>query len=296
MNFAEILQSVRDVLNTQLFDVGATPVTIGTLLTMVLVILATIWISRVLQRGVRKTLARRGIKNEGTVGAISGLVNYAVFIAGIGVALQTAGIDLGTLFAAGALFAVGLGFAMQNIAQNFVSGVILLTERAIRPGDVLEVEGTVVRVLRMGIRATIVKTRDGEDLIVPNSGIVQASVKNFTLEDSVFRVRASVGVVYGSDMAQVRTVLEDVARDLKWRLREPEPQVLMLEFGDSSVSFEIAVWSDDPWKARAAVSDLNEAIWSAFKEHGITIAYPQLDVHFDPPVGKGLARLGATAA
>jgi len=296
MTFAEILERVRDVLNTELFNVGDTPVTIGTLMTMLLVIIATIWISKLLQRGVRKALARRGVKNEGTVGAISGLVNYAVFIGGIGVALQAAGIDLGTLFAAGALFAVGLGFAMQNIAQNFVSGVILLTERAIRPGDILEVEGTVVRVLRMGIRATIVKTRDGEDLIVPNSAIVQSSVKNYTLEDSVFRARATVGVVYGSDMAKVREVLERVALDLKWRLPDPAPQVLMLEFGDSSVNFEVAVWSDDPWKARLAVSDMNEAIWSAFKEHGITIAYPQLDVHFDPPVEKGLALIGATAS
>jgi potassium-dependent mechanosensitive channel len=116
------------------------------------------------------------------------------------------GLDL-KLFAAGAVFAVGLGFAMQNIVQNFVSGVILMVERTIKPDDVLEVEGDIVRVQKMRIRATMVRTRNEEELIIPNSTLVQGAVKNYTLTDSRFLLGTVVGVTYGSDMQLVREVL-----------------------------------------------------------------------------------------
>jgi small-conductance mechanosensitive channel len=293
MAFKQALQSVRSVLDTSLLEVSGTTVTVGTALSALLVILATVWLSKLVRRGVRRLFARRGVQDESTVGTIAGLLHYAILASGFGVALQTIGIDLAALFAAGAIFAIGLGFAMQNIAQNFVAGVIVLVERAIKPGDILEVEGAVVRVSRLGIRATIVQTRDGEDLIVPNSVLAQSTVKNYTLEDSTYRLRTLVGVVYDSDMKKVRKVLSDAAHGLTWRDQDHEPQVLMLEFGDSSVVFEVAVWMGDPWRARPALSALNEAIWFAFQNVGITIAFPQLDVHFDPPVDAVLTRMGA---
>ncbi len=128
------------------------------------------------------------------------------------VAMRTTGIRLDALFAAGAVFAVGFGFAMQNIAQNFVSGVILLFERTIKPGDVIEVGGQIVKVQQMSIRATIVRTLDEEDVIVPNSSLVQSNVKNFTLEDNIYRVRVTVGVSYSSDVPKVKAALEGCAR------------------------------------------------------------------------------------
>jgi small-conductance mechanosensitive channel len=295
MSFADVLRGIRAVLDVKLFEVSGTTITVATAFSVALIVVLTLWLSRLARRGVKRVFARRGVDDSST-GTVAAFLHYIILVSGFGVALQTAGIDLGALFAAGAIFAIGLGFAMQNIAQNFVSGVILLAERAIKPGDVVEIESTVVRVLRMGIRATIVETRDGEDLIVPNSVLAQSPVKNYTYEQSHYRLRTVVGVTYGSDMKEVRQVLERVARDVEWRLPEPAPQVLLLEFGDSSVNWEVAVWMDDPWRSRLVLSRLNEAIWWAFREAEITIAFPQLDVHLDPHVDSGLRKLAVLGA
>ena len=210
---------------------------------------------------------------------------------GIAVALHTVGINLTALFAAGALFAVALGFAMQNITQNFASGVILLVERSIKPGDILKVEGKLVKVIRMGIRATVSRTLDDEEIIIPNAVLVQNSVTNYTLKDKLYRLRAMVGVVYWSDMALVRETLEKVARQIPWRVENLDPRILLRQFGSSSVDYEVSVWIDDPWRLQLRLSELHEAIWWALKEAGITIAFPQVDVHLDPPVMRSLEGL-----
>jgi small-conductance mechanosensitive channel len=231
------------------------------------------------------------VTDLGTMGLVRRLTHYAVLAVGFGVALQIVGIDLGALFAAGAVFAVGIGFAMQNIAQNFVSGLILLVERSIRPNDILLVGDNVVKVEEMGIRATVVRTRDGEAMIVPNSNLVADSVRNFTLGGGPFRISAVVGVVYSADMALVRKTLEGAIVNLSYASRRLPPVVQMTGFGDNSVNFTVRVWIDEPWDQRNRVSDLYETRWWALQKEGIVIAFPQVDVHFDPPVAEGFARL-----
>jgi small-conductance mechanosensitive channel len=280
-------ETARTILHRDLFTIAGTPVSMVTLLTALLVIVVTVWISRAVQAGLVRFLQRRGLKDEGTAGVAGRLAHYLVIGAGVGVALQTLGIDLTALFAAGAFLAVAFGFAMQNITQNFVSGVILLIERTIKPGDILLVEGRMVRVSRLGTRATVARTLDDEDVIIPNSILVQSTVTNYTLRDSHYRVRVGVGVAYGSDMALVRKTLERVARDLEWRSRVRDPVVFLLAFGSSSVDWEVSAWIEDPWKERSYRSRLHEAVWNALQAAGITIAFPQLDVHFDAPAGLG---------
>ncbi|HEX7672277.1 MAG TPA: mechanosensitive ion channel domain-containing protein, partial [Polyangiaceae bacterium] len=234
-----------------------------------------------------------GGTDEGALHAITRLLHYAVILIGFSIALQTAGIDLRALFAAGALFAVGIGFAMQNVAQNFVSGLILLVEHSIRPGDVLEIEGKQVRVVEMGVRSTRVRSRDDEVLIVPNSTLVQSTVRSYTLLDTLCRVRVNVGVGYDMDMAAVRATLEAAAGGVSIRSRAKDPMIQLLEFGPSAVDWEVSVWIEDPWLLRPSASILREAIWLALKERGIRMAFPQLDLHLDEPV---VAALGKKAA
>ncbi|HJN77778.1 MAG TPA: mechanosensitive ion channel [Myxococcota bacterium] len=221
----------------------------------------------------------RGVHDEGTIGVTNRLLHYVVLLVGFSIALETAGIRLSGLFAAGAVFAVGLGFAMQTIVQNFVSGVILLIERSIRPGDVLQIEDDIVKVRRMYIRSTVVETLDDLDIIVPNSDLVQSRVRNLTYLDKRYRVRATVGAHYRSDMEQVRAVVEQAGAAVPGRLDDTPPLVLLLDFGDSSVDWEVSVWTDDPWRQRHLRSALNEQIWTSLKAANITIAFPQLDVH-----------------
>jgi len=286
-----VWQQIRELLDRELLTLAGTPVTIGTIGTALVIVLSAYAISNVIQNAISRAYRSRGIGNEGGLAAIRRLTHYAVVLIGVGVALDTLGVNLAALFAAGAVFAVGLGFAIQNIAQNFVSGVILLLERTIKAGDVLEIDGLVVRVSQLGIRATLVRTRDDEDLIVPNSMLIQSAVKNYTLRDSVYRLRATVGVVYGSDLRLVRETLHRAAEGLSWRLPDRKPLILLLKFGDSSVDFEVSVWINDPWRSRIELSNLQEAIWWALKDAKITIAFPQLDVHFDPPIQDSLRAL-----
>lgn len=284
------------ILNETLFRISGTDVTGVTLITAALIVLLTYMVSRLLQRAIVRAFHFRGVTDVGTTGIAKRVVHYVVMAVGLGIAVQTIGINLNTLFAAGALFAVAIGFAMQNIAQNFVSGMILLVERSIKPGDILDVEGRVVRVERMGLRSTIARTRDEEDVIVPNATLVQSTVTNYTLRDSQYRVRARVGVAYESDLRLVRSTLEKAARSVVAKTVAKDPRVLLTAFGDSTVNFDVSVWIDDPWNAPGAQSRLNEAVWFALQDAGITIAFPQMDVHFDRPVARAFAALGPPVA
>lgn len=288
--------TVDRVLDTPLFTLGRTAVTPLTLAMAAAILLATFVLARLAQRATTRAFRLRGVADAGTAHVAERLAGYAVALLGLGVALQTVGVNLGALFTAGAFFAVALGFAVQNVGQNFVSGVILLTERAIKPGDVLEVEGRVVRVKRLGMRATVARTRDEEDLIIPNATLVQNTITNFTLRDTVYRLRAEVRVAYGSDVRQVFEVLGRVGAAFPQRIADYAPQVLLLEFGDSALLFEVMVWVKDPWRARVLKSDLNTAIWWALREAGVTIPFPQRDVHLIAPSGAGGAEGERTRA
>lgn len=268
--------------------ISGTVVTSFSITIFILIIIVSIAFSIVLQRGLKRALTQKFVKKEGALAALLRLLHYTIIIIGFGIGLQTIGINLSALFAAGAVFAIAIGFAMQNVVQNFVSGVILLLERSIKPGDILEVEGTVVKVITMGIRTTVVRTWKEEELIMPNSIFSQSTVKNYTLRDNEFRLGVDVGVSYDSDMKKVIKVLEKTAKDISWRLPEPEPRVLLLEFGNSSVNFGVYINIDEPWMQRIYMSDLRKEIWFAFKEANITIAFPQLDVHLDAPVTEAI--------
>ena len=285
MNLQELGSIIREGLDFRIVEIGGTTVTGASVVTFVLILLASWWISRMVQRVAVRVMTRGGLTEEKTQATTRRLLHYTVIIVGLGVALQSVGISLATVFAAGAVVAVAIGFALQNILQNFVSGLILLGERSIRETDILEVEGTVVRIIRMGARSTVARTRDDEELIIPNSTLVQSTVKNLTLTDGVYRIRSRVGVSYSSDMAEVEKVLESVARSLDGRQEGKDPVIYLVDFADSSVVWEASVWLADPWKGPHIRSELNKAIWHGLKDAGITIAFPQLDVHFDPGVG-----------
>ena len=291
MDFSDVLVLIRQLVNLQLFEISGHWVTPMTIFTVGLLAAATWILSNFVQRAVERTFRARGVHDVGTIQVTRRLLHYSILAVGLAIVLDTLGIPLGALFTAGAIFAVGLGFAMQDIARNFVSGLILLVEGGIRPGDVVEVEERVVRVRKMGIRTTVARTRDEEDIIIPNATLAQTSVKNFTYRDSLYRIRAHVGVEYGSNMRNVRETLDSVGRSLPGRIEDRDPVVLLSEFGDSSVVWQLSVWISDPWRSNRQVSELNQAIWWALKDAGITIAFPQLDVHLDPPVTSALERL-----
>jgi small-conductance mechanosensitive channel len=289
-NWGEILSLIDAVLQYSV-TIGGQEVNVLGVILLFAILVVTWIVSRLVRGGLRRVLDRRGVEDPGTVAVVNSILHYFVMAVGLLTGLSQVGINLSALFAAGAVFAVGVGFALQSLSENFVSGVILLIERSIKPGDILHVEGTVIRVQRMGIRTTIGRNRDDEEMIIPNAILASNIVKNYTLRDAILRLRAPVGVSYRSDLSQVRDVLEGMAERIDWRLKSHDPVVLLREFGSSSVEFEVSVWITDPWRAQRFHSDLLESIWAALKEHDITIAFPQLDLHFDDPVHEALERL-----
>jgi small-conductance mechanosensitive channel len=273
--------NIERILAFELLRLHGVSVTVGALIMAAIIVLVGFAVSSGLQRAVSRAWARRATGDTRNLHAVLRLGHYAVMFGALAVALETVGVNLTTLFAAGAIFAIGIGFAMQNVAQNFVSGVILLLERTIRPGDLLEVDGVVVRVIQMGMRATLVRTRFEEEMIVPNTILVQSTIKNFTLHDPLYRIRTALGVAYESDLRVVFATLEHAAAAFTGRETSRPPVVLLTGFGSSSIDFEVSIWTSDPWNERRTLSDLNRDLWWALKDAGVTIAFPQRDVHFD---------------
>jgi potassium efflux system protein len=283
--------SLRDLLDLELFRLHDAPVTLAAVITAVVIVLLGRGLSGAVQGALGRAWRQRGRRNEGNLHATSRLVHYVVMLVALALALETVGLSLNALFAAGAIFAIGIGFAVQNIAQNFVSGLILLFERTIKPGDVIEVEGTVVKVEELGIRTTLVRTRSDEEMIVPNGVLVQSTIKNFTLRDSLYRLRVAVGVPYDCDLRVVRATLERAAVAFSPRVEERAPAVLLTRFGDSSVNFDVSVWTDDPWAAGPLLSQLHESIWWALADVGIRIPFPQRDLLVSPELASSLERI-----
>lgn len=270
----------------RMFDVDSVEAMTLRILGSVLVLLAAFWISRTAQRFIARRLQLGDGGDEQTILSYRRFVRTLVWVIAGAIALHTLGIDLTHIFTAGGLFAVALAFAMKNLSENLVAGLLLRLERVIDRGDVLRTaDGELVRVMKIGPRTTIVRTKSEADRIVPNAELVQVPVSNYTYRDSLARVETTVGVSYDSDLRQVRTTLEAVCNRLDWKSAQKPPRILLLEFADSSVVFQVLVWIDDPWAGGGMRADLNEAIWWALKDAGIVIAFPQLDVHIDP--GKG---------
>jgi len=211
--------------------------------------------------------------------AYSTIVKYAIVLAGLTLAFDALGVGWSSIQWLVAAIGLGLGFGLQEIFANFVSGLIILFERPIRVGDTVtvgEVSGTVSRIQ---IRATWITAFDRKELIVPNKEFVTGRLINWTLSDSVLRVEIPVGIAYGSDTNRAIEVLEQVARD-SWRvLQDPPAQILFLGFGDSSLSFELRVFIRSVNNLLPVTHELHMSIDQAFREAGIEIAFPQRDLH-----------------
>ena len=188
---------------------------------------------------------------------------------------------------AGAL-SVGVGFGLQNIVNNFVSGIIMLVERPVRNGDWIVVGNTEGYVQRISIRTTTIRTFDRADVIVPNSDLISGQVTNWTLGNTWGRLKIQIGVAYGSDIETVIETLLEVANNnaevIKGNPQLPDPYALFLDFGDSSLDFELCAIIRDVNRRRHVTSDINRAINAAFIKKGIEIPFPQRDVHFRGPL------------
>lgn len=246
---------------------------------LLLLLALVFWLSSVLKRFfLNRFLVSSGL-NRSLQYTIAQIAGYLILLIGVTIVLQNAGINLSALAVLAGAVGVGVGFGLQNIASNFISGIILLIERPVKIGDrivVGQVEGTVKEIRA---RSTTVLTNDNIAMIIPNSKLVEDTVTNWTHSDPKTRFRIPIGVAYGSDVAKVEALLLEVAREHPKALTDPSPAVLFEGFGDSSLNFELGVWSEEmSYQPRRFRSDLNFAIERKLRAAGIEIPFPQRDL------------------
>ncbi len=212
--------------------------------------------------------------------ALSQVVSNAVLIIGVLIVLTNTGINLGALAVFAGAIGVGIGVGLQTIASNFISGLVILMERPISLGDRVEVGTVTGQVEKIRARCTIIRTNDNISMIVPNSKFIEEPVTNWTYGDPRVRFRLPIGVAYGSDLEKVRDALVAAGKENENTLSEPAPSVFLEKFGDSSIDFELVVWSSEmSYRPRRYKSDLYFAMAKKLEEAGIEIPFPQRDLH-----------------
>jgi potassium efflux system protein len=259
--------------------IGSQRITLGYVIGAVGALVVSYFVSTILQTTLtERVLARRNV-DRGVSISVTRLLHYAVVSVGFVIALLVLGVDLTKLTLLASALGVGIGFGLQTIVNNFVCGLILLFERPLRVGDTIEFDGQWVKIAKIGLRSTRVRTFDQADVIVPNTALITNQVTNWTLTDRHARELVAVGVAYGSDVTLVMQTLKECALSHPGVMKSPEPQVLFRSFGDSALDFELRAWVADVDTRLQVASDLNQAIDRRFREAGIVIPFPQRDLH-----------------
>ncbi|MDD5760920.1 MAG: mechanosensitive ion channel [bacterium] len=278
--YGSLRADIRETLYRPYFKIGDIPVNPIFLVKSFLFFVVLGLLSRAIRRTLQSKVLVHTTLDEGQRYALGQITGYAVFLVGLLAGLQWVGLNLSNLVLLGSAVGIGVGFGLQNIASNFLSGIILLMERPIRVGDRVEVGGINGDVVRIGGRSTWVRTNDNVVIIIPNSEFVNSRVTNWTANDRQVRFSIPLGVSYGSDPEGVRDVLLGVALAHPDVLKDPPPEILFAGFGDSSLDFELRVWTITRVQTpRPLSSELYFAIFRAFKENGIEIPFPQRDLH-----------------
>ncbi len=279
------LDPVRKALDALGFQVGSVRITalavINVVLLLAFLFTGALWLANLIEQRLAHAQNMSPTMRVG----VSKFAKFILVAVAALLTVEAAGIDLTAFAVFGGAVGVGLGFGLQRIASNFISGFILIFDRSIRPGDIITVGDTFGWVLELRARYLVVRNRDGVESLIPNETFISNEVINWSYSDRNVRVRCPVQVSYSDDPEQAMALMLEAARDCPRVLTDPPPVTRLMEFGDNGISLELRVWINDPMNGVANVrSDVNLGIWRRFKEAGITIPFPQRDVHL---VGKG---------
>ncbi|MGB2696606.1 MAG: mechanosensitive ion channel domain-containing protein [Candidatus Zixiibacteriota bacterium] len=284
---SNIFNEVRRIIEYPLFVMNQRPITITSILVGLVIILAFVILSRGLRKVIKTKLFPKYKLDEGIQLAILKVLHYLMVGLGIIIAVQTIGLNLTSLAVVFGLLSVGIGFGLQNIVSNFISGLIILFERPIKIGDQISIGDVLGKVSNISLRATLIRTFDNISIIVPNSEFITSQVINWSHRDPKIRIHVNVGVAYGSDVPLVINSLLEVAQNHPEVLKDPGPKVWFIEFGDSSLNFDLLAWIPSPKSRPDVISDLNKGIDEIFRKNKIQIPFPQRDLHIRSSVPIG---------
>jgi len=274
------LAEIQSVINYPLVELGDSHLTLNSIVKLLLVMTLVVVMERFLRRALRRRILARTHLEPNLQYAVSRFAGYCFLAVGFFFAFRVIHLDLSSLAVIVGGLGIGIGFGLQNIVSNFISGLIILAERPIAIGHRIEVGGVAGQVTKIKLRSTVVVTNDNITIIVPNSNFITSPVTNWSYGDPKVRLHVPIGVAYGTDTEKLRQLLLEVAAANPAVLKEPAPLVRFLEFGDSSLNFDLAVWTIDmanrPTRFR---SDLYFAIEKKFRENKIEVPFPQRDLH-----------------
>ncbi|HAZ23681.1 MAG TPA: mechanosensitive ion channel protein MscS [Algoriphagus sp.] len=276
-NFIDWLE---ELLNISLINLGESKLTIGLLLTLIFSFIALFVISEWLRRLLVNKILKSYDITTGTRQSIGTMVKYLLILAGIFSILQTNGIDLSAFGVLAGAIGVGIGFGLQNVTNNFISGLIILFEQPIKVGDRIEVGDVTGDVIKISARSTMIVTNDNITIIVPNSQFIDSQVINWSHSDRMVRFNFPVGISYKENPQRVKEILLDVAKKNPGVLNTPETDVLFSDYGDNSINFTLRVWTSEYInRPNVLKSQLYYEVFKRFGEEGIEIPFPQRDLH-----------------
>ena len=275
------MKYVEQILEFELFKIANFSLSVYNLFLVLIIYFAVKGINHSIDLLIKKRLEKDGVNDfvEGRSKSLTQIFKYIIYILGFTIAIKSLGIDMNFVIGVFAALGLGIGFALQDVFKDLISGVIILFEGNVSVGDILEVDGLIGTVKEIRLRTSLIRTRDGIYIVVPNNRIVNEKVVNWSTNTKITRFKVSVGVAYGSDVEKVKQLLLQCVAENEMVSNRPTPMVFFKDFGDSSLNFDLHYWIDDTWKTEIIKSDLRFAIDRLFRENNIQIPFPQRDVH-----------------
>jgi potassium efflux system protein len=266
-------------LSTPRINIGDKKISLNGFIVAMLIFYLSFRLSKVFETTVKSRLEKVPFLDHTRTNTIALLLRYSIIIIGVLAAFSVVNIDFTTLKVLIGALGVGIGFGLREIVNNLISGFILLSDKTIVHNDLIEVNGLLGKVETVGIRTTIIKTFNNVEVIVPNTNLVNNELINYTHSDPVIRIDIPIGVSYKSDPFKVRDLLTENLSKLENILKNPEVIIFFTDFGESSLNFQVSVWTDNALKKKEIESEVRYSIWKTLKENNIEIPFPQLDIH-----------------
>ncbi len=280
-SFESIMQEAKSVLELfarPIFQINGTKLSVFSIIVSFFIVVASFRVASLIGKGINRALKNKDV-DSGVRDSIEKFTKYVVITVGILFSMDNMGISIKSLAAVGAILMVGIGFGLQNITQNFISGIILLFERPVKVGDIIQVGNSSGRVIDIRVRSTLIQTRDDLTIIVPNSKLLAEEVISESYSGHTIRKHIKVGVAYGSDVDKVKALLLKSLEGHKEVLESPPAGCVFEDFGDSSLVFDLRFWCSNIWEMERVCGDIRCDISRLFREENIEIPFPQRDLH-----------------
>lgn len=272
----EVFDKLKELFGLSLIKTEEINLTFGAIIALVVALILTTWVLKIFRKVVTRNIPAED-KNKFI--SIFQFAQYLIYVFVVMFTLRASGVDISVLLTASAAIFIGLGFALQQLFQDIISGILIILDQSLHVGDIIEIEGKVCRVEKISLRYTKAITRNERVMIIPNHKFLNNVLFNWTQNNNDVRESVEVGVAYGSDLELVRKILSDCAEMHPEVLKKPKPIVFFENFGDSSLDFSVFFFVDNAFVAPRIKSDIRFAIDQAFRQNKVAIPFPQRDVH-----------------